>query len=762
MYHPYAHILRKHRMIACYHRLEHEALTNIDWLANDAYGDWRHEIILSGKIGTLLYMEDHIADTFGNPILSCESHVQLSQDWTFSDARSNMSPGPAVKREGLGEWGAPTVFWNNSNDVSVLSPPIEDVETIPLWVYENPLNLIDAPTNDGLSVMFWYKLTDDGICLDTDGDGYIETDSFEGTMIEIENFDEDGNEASISDQFHLIIDLDYNRASSVSNNACVNIVATLTNKPADPPAGDSAVAETDYTNSRYVGSITNNEWHCVLVRVIAGKVDLYVDGKFFDSDTGGCSVPSEWHPRARVNGTVSGTSFDGVDQIAFGPVAIYDDVNLGEYEAYRLWASMRRPLDIAVEGWWYDRTDLAGPQSEPDDPPTPWYQRGMQPQGWKSDGQLDSPHTWTGRRAEYRGDNRFVQMRRSARWYRNDGWHEVKFRALMNDPGIYNRDANLVTQWDGVLHWPPYYGQGTQMINSNFFFDYHKYHIGFHMESNRNESGLFMVLGVDHHAHREVATSDGGAVVIEDHRQGPVTYLDNWIDAGGIGGGGWNNACDGLACSLEGGATQPCRGVEFKYHPVDGWVMRYSGHDGTVEGADMDETLTSNLTMIPNMYNAVIMGTGQDHRVIRQGYNTRSGVLNPDIGVHEVDDLYGNGRTGLPLDNVTSRPQEFDQAIDTDTLRNTPGLPAEYGHAEEPKSGNVDQLGSLDGTGSEDRMAYDFDRVGPLAFMLDQVPGGTYDRVLRLLQGQHSMRSRPGLRSPLRHIHLNAPMRVTK
>tara|TARA_R100000458_G_scaffold59841_1_gene72136 strand:+ start:3493 stop:5778 length:2286 start_codon:yes stop_codon:yes gene_type:complete len=761
-------------MIACYHRFEHEPTPNIDWLVNDAHGDWRHEIFGVGKLATLLYLEDDVYKEVDpgvqTPVTECVNVFNTHRPWSFPVERTTTADGPAVHRRTLGDWGSPPVFWNNGSTCSALSPDIAAVASdaqVPLWAYRNPLRLFDAYDNDGFSVLIWYKLTDSGICLDVDGDGFLDTEAFDGTLLDIENFSDTNGAPDVSDQFHLTLVVDYERDSVTNNDACVNLRATLTNKPANLPAGDTAVAETDYTDGAHIGSITNNDWHCVVLVVNAGRLLMYVDGKLFDgTNADGPSVPEDFHPRCRVNGTVSASSFDGVDKVAVGPVAIYDE-QLSEYDAYTLWASMRRPLDIAVEGHWYNSAGGgSGPLTAPDhtsgDIIDHWGTTGPQPSGWKIDGTLDSPHTFTGRRAEYRGDNRWIRMRKAQNCgWGNIDWQTIKFRARTHSQGIINRDANYSASWDGQIHDPVLAGQSVQAVNGNFFFDYHKFHLGFHMESaNRNEAGFFMVVGMDHFAHYECGELTTPNFL--DHRQGEVTHFDNWVEAGGVSSGGWINSCDGVQSSLDGGTLQPHRGVTIKYHPTDGWTLRYTGHDGTSAGRDVDETLTSNIKMIPNLYNAVVIGTGQSQRVLRQGYNTRSGVLN--IHAHEIEDPFGNNNTFLPLDTISSRPQEFDEYLDETEMRNTPGLPLDYGSAAAPELGDVTQLGDLEGTvgSTTDRRAYDFDRIGPLAFCIDELPKGVHERLLRLMQGQHTMRSRPGLRSPLRHVHLNAPTRVTK
>jgi len=757
MWHPYADLLRQYRMIACYHRTELEPINGITWLANDAFGDWRHEMTAVGPMGMLVNLEDDILVELGGAANSTAvNHLNKYRSFTYETDRSVSQGGPAVHRRGLGDWGAPTVFWNNGSTCSVVSPTISQLQAdpnTPLWAYTNPLRLEDAPSNNKLSVSLWYKLTDTGLVLDEDGDGSIDASSFNGRMFELKNFTStNGNPTAPADRWYLYLDLDYARDAS-SNNACVTIEATLTNKPESLGSGSAtAIAETDLRGA----TLTNNDWHHVVVTVDAGKLLIYCDSKFSDvTSATGADIPTNWHPRCRINRSFDGGSFDGISKIAYGPVAVYNCV-LSQWDVYRLWASMRRPLDMAVEGLMYRVPGADGPQQNPPSPDPGWSIRGPNPGGWEVDGLLGDTHTFTGRRAEYRGDNRWIEMRQSYRWYANYSWHVTKFRGRDDfEQKIYNADGAAVAAWDGCIQNPhrTFATTNPAAVNNNFFFDYQKYHIGFHLDqSNETNRGMFMVLGLQHHAHWEPGL---GSPAADDHRQGPVTWFDNWADAGGLNYPLALNLCNGTTFS-DGGGTQVHRGIKFTYDPDDGWGMNYTGHGGTIATADLDVTIASNIKMVPNLYNTVVMGSGKTCRVIRQGYNTRSGVMKPSL--HENDDVFNNGNQTLPVDSPTSRQEEFHQYLETSTLRNTPGLPVEYGAADEPTTYDVGQDGDL----VADRKAYDFDRVGPIAWMMSEVPQGTHERVVRLLQGQHTMRSRPGLRSPLRHVHLTAPTRVTK
>ena len=761
MWHPYADLLRKHRMIACYHRTELEPTPGITWLVNDAFGDWRHQYSACGKMGTLLYLEDDLltSDSSANNSVAI-SHLNEYRNFTYETDRTNKHSGPAVHRRGLGDWGAPTVFWNNGSTCSIVSPTITEIlqePGQPSVTATNPLGLTDSPGNNQVALSMWYKLTDSGLVLDEDGDGVIDAESFSGRLFELKNFTLSNTEPSSGNRWYMWVDLSYTK-SSTNNYACVTIEATVTNKPEALHTGDTVTVESDVTAARHVGSLTNNDWHNLVVSFDSGRLTMYVDSKLIDaSSPGGADIPNvdDWHPRCRINRSFDSASFDGIPKIAIGPVALYNN-SLDQWSAYRLWASMLRPLDMAIEGHLYNTG--SGPSLTPPDPDPGWTTTGPNPGGWKKDGRIDAPHTFTGRRAEYRGDNRWIEMRQSIRWYADYSWHVPKFRGRDDyNHTIYNQDGNGVEFWDGCIQNPDrgFETSNPAAVNAVFFFDYNKYHIGFHLDiANYPDRGMFMLLGIQHYAHWEQSFGTPGVI---DHRQGPVAWFDNWANAGGLN---YPNALDlcnnGASTGVDGGGSQPHRGIKFLYDETDGWKLRWTGHGGTPETADMDEEVTSNITMIPNLYNAVIMGSSKTCRVIRQGYNTRSGVMKASL--HENDDIFNNGNNALPLDAPTSRQEEFHQYLDTTSLRSTPGFPATYGAAEEPTFFDVGQDGDL-GTS---RRAYDFDRVGPLAYMMLDVPQGAHERVLRVLQGQHTMRSRPGLRSPLRHVHLTAPTRVTK
>ncbi len=681
MYHPFAELARRHELLGLYYRVETDPRDQITWYMNDAFGDWRHELYKPACCCCFRLDEDLSGEV--TPVDDAINQVdhQRQRAGTYYDdgvgERSRIR-GPAVKTfDRAGGYDYPSVFRNYDADAHMISPLPSTLGAG--WAYENPINI----TSDEWTVEIWYKFEESGMVEDFDDD--MEPDALSwgpGTMVCVQNYNYTGLSYSIDTTYKLQVQGEYTRNGAWG---CVQLTASL---------GDASCV-LDY-DTQEGAHLTNTEWHQLVVTVKAGTIWMYVDGRYQSSGTGiHASFPSTPHFALAVNSDTNVTTgFEGVDRVAYGPVMVYDSI-LTPHDIYRHWASVRRPLDIAIEPTEHTTDYLWSTKT-----------------GWDSS-----------KKCQWRHDGRWAKAYQGATYLQRHNPNAVmKFRSHMQGAEIENQDGNMVEGWEGG------YPAEDPVQVAAYFWTWWERHLGFMHMLNGGQSFIW---GLEWYPY-----VGGGST---DPRAGKARMFGNFV--GATDGENINHIsmCDGLMSELENG-DQPDRGMFLQAHQSEGWELKFSYETSSGDpltdfhqqnswklgGHEYD----GNQTPTTNVYAAhicsVSAGLGAGKTIQHTGWPTKSAG-------HAA---YSHLETTIPPGS----------GIRT--------VPSSIGEESHPK-----QIGVVYDAGGIQDDHYDDHRHGPIGFLAQAISASNTERISRMMQGQAGMRSRPGLRVPLRHFQLTAPTR---
>tara|TARA_Y100001963_G_scaffold145399_1_gene218947 strand:+ start:1820 stop:3943 length:2124 start_codon:yes stop_codon:yes gene_type:complete len=704
MYLPFASLCRQHDIHAIYWREMLNDGSN-DYLMNDAYGAPQDELMFPK-----LACHYPLTSTTATDIVQGGSN-----QGSYSVAGGivpDLSSGPAVAVSNLyGRGGGianPTVMTSTTSKVASMTGPTPSAST------PNPVGI-----SGSFSLACWFRITDTATSFNPSGDAGGRTSI---TLVGIQNHD-----VSYAPKgFHARIVLQRRKESGADVIPGYWLRGEIGDDVSIPDSGAAeSSAETDPTATPYDAAVQNTLWHYAVMTVKpsaspgAGTLALYLDGVLIQSRSySGVLFPSTPQFRLSVNSTIGASTDYSIRDGQIAYVSAYNSL-VSEADARRHFNSMRRPLDMKV-----NHNSYTCYSTEP-----------MTSVGSLTE--TDLTYCPSAQRAEHRHDNRWVNMIRL-----NNPLYDKSQPSMDNH--IEDSHIGIPRHWELVSNsggTDPADGDQKHRFNTHVATGGYRINLS---GSTKIGNGPTVIAGWDGiNTPRNSAYPTGGdpgrdhTVIVDfkgrgnragavnqmnwSYSDGTSTSMEDQTETEGIDGQ------DGFALSRL-GDTSSATANKFEYYTP--WETSSDAKTQTIYSSDS--------TGASNRYQAIGCSgarTGLTFQVVNPSRHTSdnwsdnreaAGYENQDSPASDVYRMSRHQAAQVPRILYCNR---YDNGTDLDV----------------PSNGNdhcVDQ-----------------NRYGPIAVFGESLDDHEVTRLLRVMHGQPLIRTRPGLRSPLRHFQFTAPSR---
>ena len=711
MYLPFATLCQQHDVHAIYWREMVNDGTN-DWLINDAFRSPFDELSFP-KLACHYPLDDSVVATPGTT-----REIVNGQIGTYDQASPNFSAGPTSSIS--------SVYGRNGgiNNRDVLTSTTSKITTmmgpVPSSGYVNPVGI-----DGSFSLACWFRINDLDTSFNPSGDTGGRTNI---TLVGVQNYDSTYTAKGFTARLIL------QRRCESGAVPGFWLRGEMSGADSIPDAGSaSASIETDPAATPYDAAMQNETWHYAALTVSvsstpgAGTMALWIDGTKVQQRTySGVTFPATPRFRIGINTTIgASTDYSMRDgQIAY--VSAYKSP-LTQIDQRRHYNSMRRPLDMKVNHNSFNNMYSTEPMTSVG-----------------SFTETDLTHCPTAQRAEHRHDGRWVNM--------------IRLNSPLYDSQNEAIDDEL-EQYNGALprHWqlkPDAASPSTWTADDRD--QDHRFNLmlatgGYRVSiSGAAEvgTGPTIIAGFDGvNAPRgsayptDSSTPDDQnagrdhTVIWDMKGNGENTPRMTWTFSTGASASLEDNDLvegidgpDGFALSRTGAINDTSVNKFDFYCP---WETTTEDRDQTVS--------TSNSAGKSNTYQAIGAAAGRTGMTVQ--------VVNPN---GHTSDNYREDRTPSQYVGFVSDPEDTVYRVNR---HGEPALPRFlYCNRNSNSSG-------LDVPAQGNDFCVDQNRYGPIAVFGEALEPHQVTRILRVMHGQPLMRTRPGLRSPLRHFHLTAPTR---
>ena len=700
MYLPFASLCQQHNVHAIYWRELVNDGSN-DYLMNDAYRSPQDEIMLP-KLGCHYPLTTNV----GPP-----SEIVNGNTGAYSTISPNFSTGPAIEIDSdLGRGGGidnPDVLTSTTAKTVSVTGPAPSISN------PNPAGIVGS-----FSLACWFRINETATTFNSGGDTGGRTNI---TLVGVQNHDT----SYIAKGFFARLILQRRAESGAIPGFWLRAeVGDDVSIPNSGAAGTSV--ESNPSETPYDAAMQNTLWHYAVLTIKpsgtpgSGSLALYCDGVLIQNRTySGIVFPATPRFRISVNDTIgASTDYSMRDgQIAY--VSAYNSL-ISEQDAQRHFNSMRRPLDMKVNHNQHNNIYSTEPMTRVG-----------------SMTEADLSYCPTAQRAEHRHDNRWVHMIRL-----NSPIYDKSDEPMDDD--LENYYVSMPRHWELLTE-----AGGTSLADPNqkHRFNTHVATGGYRINlfgSEKIGDGPTVLAGWDGINTPRESAYPTGATPGRDHTV-IVDLKGRGGRAGDVNQMSWKSS-DGTSVSME--DNTETEGIDGR----DGFALSRLGSTSSAVANKFEyytpwetdtqakaQTLTStDAAGKSNRFQAIGCGgarTGLTFQVVNPSRHTSDNWKEDRLpaGYDNQDstpsDVYRMSRNQAPQVPRLLYCNRFDSAVDLDV----------------PSVGND--------------LCVDQNRYGPIAIFGEALESHEVTRILRVMHGQPLMRTRPALRSPLRHFQLTAPTR---
>lgn len=608
--------------------------------------------------------------------------------------------GPAIASDAkYGRGGG----WANPDSLTATTSKVASMSgPIPSGSNQNPAGITGFP----FTMSCWFRHTDTTVDIDPSGDS--DSDGTLCTIIGVQNH----NALYGASGMFARIQIRRRQTNSSLYRPGIWMRASISDGTTE------VYEETDPTNSPWEAAMQDTLWHYVYMVVTGSHIQLYLDGVKIASKAHSVSFPTT--PRFRLGVNTDWQSSLSHRAMQFSHASVYA-TSFSRTDGERHFNAMRHPLDMKVN---YNAsrystnliTKIGGTSTKTD----------------AEQIEDDLGYSRSAKKAVHRHDGRWTNVIR------------------INEPFFNSADGdNDDGESDHKICLPRHYSLAGTPPDANQRFRYNTHTAtGGCFATTTNGEGVTMIAGWE--------GMFGPRTGSYSPAKFDYTCIIDWTGTGNTGGAGINRSwtygtgAGGLAGGE--GTSTTAEGSDGR----DGFALSRistAGASGTNRFAfyiPWETTASGGNTYLQQVESS--SGSAKDWEYQSIGACAdQSGLM---LAVYNQPCLTeSNHVTSLEPSNYQSQPDPA-VAVTRINRNQCERVPRMLYCNRDTTNGNPPSDGNSEAT---DKGLY-----GPIAIFAQKIPDLAMQRILRVMHGQPQIRSRPSLRSPMRHFVCNGPTRSTK